>query len=104
MDNKQDLSFLTYKNQRKMGIDVIEGGYERGANQPTEKMDDAKLFLKEIWQSKPVKALIICLAGAAIIYSAGKLFYLVGDSVKGFRYMKDSWGKMAPPVSPPLIK
>jgi hypothetical protein len=88
----QDLSFLKL-NQQKMGIE------RTGENQPTSKMEDAKVFLKEIWQSTPVKVLLICFAGAAVIFVGGKLCYLAGDSIRGYRYMKDSWlGKTAPPL------
>jgi len=83
-----------------MGVDDVEGGYERtGRNQAAGNMEEAKVFIKEIWASKPIKIITYCLAGAALIYVGGKLFYLLGDSVKGYRYFKDSWkGEMAPPV------
>ena len=95
----RDVSFLNL-NQQKMGTDDIEGGYERtGDKQSDSKIEVAKGFIKEMWSSKPIKVITYCLAGAALIYVGGKLFYLLGDSVQGYRYFKDSWkGKIVPPV------
>jgi hypothetical protein len=81
--------------------DIVGGGYERtGEKQSDSKIEVAKGFIKEIWASKPIKVITFCLAGAALIYVGGKLFYLLGDSVKGYRYFKESWkGTIAPPVT-----
>jgi len=99
--NKQNLSFLTL-NQQKMGTDDIEGGYERtGGNQSTAKMDEAKLFIKEIMDSRPVKVITIIAAGVAIIYISGIIFKIVGEAGRSFIKMRESFKHTIPP--PPTI-
>jgi hypothetical protein len=86
-----------------MTIDDIEGGYERtGENKPTGKMDDAKVFVKELMNSRPIKVITILAAGVAIIYISGKIFSIVGDTGKAFLKMRDSFKHTAPSL--PLIK